>query len=192
MAEKINQKLVKELIDYHPDTGEIFWRVRDRRHFQNDGEHRYWNKRWAGMPAGYIQHNKILNQKYVVMPVLRTRQRAHRMIWLWVHGELPDDIDHINGCSTDNRILNLRSVDRTTNLRNRARFKNNTSGVTGVVWTRRNNKWRAQIRVNTKQKCLGYHADKFEAICARKSAEIRYGFHPNHGREPINSIQRHG
>ena len=28
---------------------------------------------------------------------------------------------------------------------------------------------------------LGCFKDKFEAICARKSAEFKYGFHMNHG-----------
>jgi hypothetical protein len=28
---------------------------------------------------------------------------------------------------------------------------------------------------------IGYFDDMFEAICVRKSAELRYNYHPNHG-----------
>jgi hypothetical protein len=185
VAIEITRELLQELLEYNPETGILTWKPREREWFTSDYRHRDWIKRWSGMSAGYVFHNKILDQKYVKVCVMGKRLLAHRVIWMLVHGQWPDDIDHINGCSTDNRLVNLRSVDRTTNLRNRARFKNNTSGVTGVVWTKRSQKWRAQIRVNTKQICLGLHADKFDAICARKSAENRYGFHPNHGRDPV-------
>ena len=59
--------------------------------------------------------------------------------------------------------------------------KNNSSGVTGVIWHKRYRKWQAQMKINSLQKHLGSFSDKFEAICARKSAENRFGFHPNHG-----------
>jgi len=61
---------------------------------------------------------------------------------------------------------------------------NNTSGVTGVYWNKRDRKWQAMIKVNNKQIHLGYFEGKTEAITARKIAEIKYGFHPNHGKQP--------
>jgi hypothetical protein len=43
---------------------------------------------------------------------------VHRIIWLMFNGKLPnDELDHINGDRTDNRIKNLREADRTTNCR---------------------------------------------------------------------------
>ena len=59
--------------------------------------------------------------------------------------------------------------------------KANTSGVTGVCFSKKGNKWFARIRLDGKSKHLGSFADKQDAIEARKDAEIKYGFHPNHG-----------
>lgn len=45
--------------------------------------------------------------------------RANRLAWAKVYGEFPkNEIDHINGIKTDNRIVNLREVTRCENMRN--------------------------------------------------------------------------
>ena len=51
---------------------------------------------------------------------------------------------------------------------------NNSSGVTGVGWSKKNNKWRARITLNNKEYHLGYFDDKNDAIKARKEAENKY------------------
>jgi hypothetical protein len=98
-----------------------------------------------------------------------------------VYGDEPQDIDHINGNRRDNRIANLRAVDRRENMRNARLRSNNTSGIVGVTFSRDRKKWVAQIN-DGKVRSLG-RFDKFEdAVEARKAAERRAGFHPNHGR----------
>lgn len=42
-------------------------------------------------------------------------------------------------------------------------------------------KWQALIRVESRFINLGYFEDINDAIAARKEAEIKYNFHPNHG-----------
>jgi hypothetical protein len=54
-------------------------------------------------------------------------------------------------------------------------LKNNTSGVKGVIYNKKNNKYRAFIRAG-KRIHLGYFRNKYEAAKARLSAEIKYGF----------------
>lgn len=49
--------------------------------------------------------------------------------------------------------------------------RNNSSGVTGVYWTRNVGKWLAAICRDGKLVNLGYFADKEDAIAARKAAE---------------------
>ncbi len=107
----------------------------------------------------------------------------HRLAWLYMYGEWPvGDIDHINGIRDDNRLINLRSVSRQENLRNRRTGRNNTSGVMGVNWDKSLGKWRSSIGIGGKTKHLGVSHYKWDVICLRKSAEMKYGFHLNHGR----------
>jgi hypothetical protein len=57
-------------------------------------------------------------------------------------------IDHINGDSKDNRIVNLRLVSRVTNNRNKKKSLNNTSGVTGVYfYYHKKKKWTSAFAV---------------------------------------------
>ena len=51
---------------------------------------------------------------------------------------------------------------------------NNTSGVTGVNWDKRYNKWEARIKKDYKQIHLGYFNDFEDAVKARKDAEKKY------------------
>ena len=59
---------------------------------------------------------------------------AHRVAWLYVYGEWPaGEVDHIDMDRANNRIANLRLVDRAQNVRNRAGAnRNNKLGVRGV------------------------------------------------------------
>jgi hypothetical protein len=101
-----------------------------------------------------------------------------------MNGEFPAkglDIDHINHDREDNQIKNLRVVTRSDNMRNAGKSKGNTSGATGVCWSKQNNKWKAQIGVAGGNKNLGFFTNKDEAIEARAEANIKYNFHTNHG-----------
>ena len=85
-------------------------------------------------------------------------------------------VDHIHGemSRNDNRKTNLRIGTYQDNLRNCRISKNNTSGVTGVVFRKDTQKWQAQIVVNFKNIHLGSFQYKDDAIKARKEAEEKY------------------
>ena len=125
---------------------------------------------------------------YLVVSFTREGRRvhylAHRMAWLLHTGEDPGDmqIDHIDGRRDQNIFSNLRLVDNQGNSMNRGKPSNNTSGVMGVYWNKTDKKWRVQISDRGEREGLGGFDDKFEAICARKSAENRIGYHENHGK----------
>lgn len=108
--------------------------------------------------------------------------RVHRIAWLMTYGSFPEhQIDHINHVRNDNRICNLRAVDNAENTKNKRMRSNNTSGVTGVSWYKRDEKWQAVVNVNGKAIHLGFYEDFQEAVLVRKRAERKYGFHVNHG-----------
>lgn len=96
----------------------------------------------------------------------------------WPSGE----IDHISGCRIDNRMRNMRDVTSSDNGKNSALSSINKSGFTGVHWNKRCSKWVANIGVNGKNKYLGSFPDINEAIAARAAANIKFGYHENHGR----------
>lgn len=108
---------------------------------------------------------------------------VHRIVWEMHNGPIPKGfiIDHDDRNKFNNNISNLRLVSYEQNQKNRSKSKNNTSGVTGVVWDKARCKWAAQIQVKGKNKTLGRFLDMTDAITARKTAEMLYGFHPNHG-----------
>lgn len=178
--EKLTPELLAELIDCNAETGELLWKTRPRHYFISSGNCAYWNRRWAGKPA----LASLGNRGYLTGGIFDEPYTAHRVVWAMVHKKWPDlELDHINGIKTDNRIANLREIDRTSQARNMPLPRHNTSGTVGVNFSKKKNKWCAQIGINRKRKDLGAFRTKEEAIAARKAGEIKYGFHPNHGRE---------
>lgn len=167
------------LIRYDGISGKFTHKKRSLSMFTDTQQWRSWNARFAGKEAGYV-HNDNCGNQYLILTINGNIIKAHRAAWFIVHGEMPDQIDHINGNGLDNRISNLRNVSNQDNQRNCRLRKDNKTGVVGV--RNMHGKFASQIRVNKKDIHLGVFSDFFEACCARKSAESKFGFHKNHGR----------
>ena len=112
---------------------------------------------WHIDSAGYVRGFK--NNKYI---------RMHNLICNSLF------IDHINHQRNDNRKINLRIVSVQNNVRNNSIRNTNTSGVTGVHYSKRYNKWIAQITINGKILHLGTFEKFDDAVSARKKAENKY------------------
>ena len=82
--------------------------------------------------------------------------------------------DHKNRNPLDNRKSNLRPCTVRENSQNKSKMKNNTSGIIGVHWDRRINKWVARIKTSEKRLLLGNFINKQDAIVARLNAEKQY------------------
>ena len=105
--------------------------------------------------------------------------KAHRLAWLYVHGEWPAaEIDHINCNKQDNRIENLRlCVNGIVNKQNpTGATRRNKSGHPGLFWFAKTNRWRVQITCDRKQIHLGYYKDIEEAAAVYAEAKAR--MHP--------------
>jgi hypothetical protein len=108
---------LKKVLTYNPDTGDFHWLITTSARAR------------AGCRAGNLSA-----LGYRVIKYLGRTYRAHRLAWLYVHGEWPSNqIDHINGDRQDNRIGNLRDVSAKVNLQNlRAAFPKSKTGLLGV------------------------------------------------------------
>jgi hypothetical protein len=167
-----SQEELASFLDYNPHSGEFHWKPRPDHKFK---------RLFIGKRA-----DKLRGGGYFCVKLFGRELRAHRLAWKYVNGADPaGEIDHINGDRADNRIANLRDVSRTVNGRNACRWSNNTSGVTGVYYIKADGVWAARIKVDGHSHHLGCFAEKDQAIAARKAAECRFGFHPNHGRAAL-------
>lgn len=163
--EKLPAELAHEYFTYDPKTGVLKWRVSR-----------------GGMKRGSVA-GSLHSGGYRQVGVFGLTYFVHRIAWLMDKGEWPaDQLDHINGVCTDNRICNLRPVSHTENLKNQKVYRNNTSGVVGVYKDAKSGKWRARIKVNGKTKSLGYYDTIEKAEAAIEEARHKYGFHVNHGK----------
>lgn len=151
---------------FYYDSGELLWNLSPRA------------SKKRGDAAGYIERFGYKKVQYKMKCYM-----AHRIIWEMHNGPIPDgmEIDHINHVRDDNRIENLRLVTHSDNQKNQKQHKTNTSGVTGVHWSKHRRKWVAKITINGKHFNLGGFDSKELAISARKNAEKWTGFHENHG-----------
>lgn len=176
--QRASAEQLRELLHYDPATGVLTWKPRDISLFKSKRDWLIWNTRFAGKQAMTATNE----HGYFVGRVFRVLYKAHRVVWAIVHGNHPKEIDHINGVRSDNRLANLRDVDRSNNMRNAARRKDNSTGVTGVSVSKATGKYRAQINTGETYISLGYFDTVAKAAAARKEAEAALLFHENHGR----------
>jgi hypothetical protein len=81
-------------------------------------------------------------------------------------------VDHKDRNGLNNKRGNLRLATVAQNQHNKNLASNNTSGVTGVYWNKREQKWTARIKRNGKCIHLGLHVAFDDAVAARHAAEI--------------------
>lgn len=84
------------------------------------------------------------------------------------------ETDHIDGYGLNNQKINLRSATHAQNNMNKFIQKNNTSGISGIDWIKRNKKWRVRIKFCQEYINLGRYLDKKNAIKVRNNAIIKY------------------
>lgn len=178
----LHVSLLHKYFLYDADTGLLSWRKRTPDMLPGnavcgrEGECAAWNTRYAGTQAFVAAGSNGYHHGTVAGRALK----AHRIAWAMTHGRWPTEVDHINGDRSDNRIANLREVNRQTNSRNRGRRSDNSSGVVGVRCVQ--GRWKARIHDNGKERHLGTFTSREAATAAWREAAERLGYHANHGR----------
>ncbi len=146
---------MRELFDYDPATG-IFTRTVT------------------------VSSNAMVGQKvgcpsrggYLRVRIDGKHHYCHRLAWLYCYGHFPEeDIDHINGNRSDNRIANLRLATRAENQQNISRIGHGKSGLVGAYWDRSRRRWYSKVRdpETGKQYRLGYYDAREDAHEAYKA-----------------------
>ena len=109
---------------------------------------------------------------------------AHRIIWEMHNGSIPEGmvVDHIDRIRNNNLIENLRICTFQENHFNRGKQSNNKSGFKGVSWHKQKQKWVAQIKLDGKNKFLGFFTCPEKAYLKYCETAIeRYGEYANLG-----------
>lgn len=143
MKRKIPEGFSEWLI-YNKETGLLYWKKSPAPCMKNK------LKDAAGTidGAGYVSIH-FNNKLY----------KGHRIAWYLQYGHWPtskEEIDHINGIRTDNRISNMRLVNRSLNQKNRIEHRNGR--LYGTAYHKRcpKNPWQGRTTVDGKAKSLGY------------------------------------
>jgi len=124
-----------------------------------------------GSIAGYIR-----TDGYTYIRVKNRQYLGHLLNWYYYYREWPkEQLDHLNGITSDNRIENLRDVSQSLNQQNQkqAPITNKSSGLLGV--SKNGSKWQARITIpGGTRKSLGGFNTPEEAAEAYKIAKRKY------------------
>lgn len=148
----ITQDRLKEVIFYDPESGIFKWKAITS------------NRVKVGDIAGRDNGNG-----YIRISIDGRGYYAHRLAWLYIHGELPKKgIDHKDGDGKNNKIENLRPASQAQNGQNQKLRTTNVSGHTGVSRHNIPGKWIATIWKNNKK----FHIGVFDSVSEANTAYL--------------------
>ncbi len=168
---QISGAVLRQILRYDPDSGDLFWLTRPQQMFPSADAAKAWNNRNANKKAftaidsyGY-RFGKIFGRSY----------RAHRVIWALQTGEWPsNEIDHANGIGSDNSWSNLRETNRAQNSQNTSSRRGSSSKYLGVSRKSGEKNWCAQIRAKDQKRYLGSFESEIDAALAYDAAALKH------------------
>jgi hypothetical protein len=155
--DELTVDVLKTYVHYCPESGVFTRKV-------NSG----------GWLAGSVAGGLSKSNGYWKVSVNGCQHFAHRLAWLYVHGEWPKySIDHINGDRLDNRIANLRDVPAYVNNQNQRKAQGGAlNALIGASRGKSKEKpWRARIHRAGKEFHLGIYETQEQAHEAYKKAK---------------------
>src|SRR5208283_788397 len=133
----LTQARAKELFDYDPETG-ILSRIK------KTSNARLGPTSQRQMPSGHL-----------VIRVDGKLYLTHRVIWLWMIGDLPEFIDHKDMSGANNRWENLRECTKSQNAMNANKRRTSSSKWKGVWYRQKAGNWEARIGIGGAGRYLG-------------------------------------
>jgi hypothetical protein len=150
MAKELPLQRICELLRYDEETGDLYWKI-DRTGAAK-----------TGTVAGSLD-----KEGYTTVKIDKSIYKAHRVIYgLSYSLSSFEEIDHIDGNKSNNKLSNLRAVSRAVNQQN--------NKVRGTYQHR--NCWQAVLKANGKKRYLGSFDTEEEAHQAYLAAKKIY--HP--------------
>ena len=127
------------------------------------------------MRAGAIA-GTLTNRGYRQLKIEQRFYSAGPLAFIWMTGRWPTKvIDHANCIKDDNRWSNLRAATRSQNAANGHIRKNKLySNLKGVTWSKRDQMFRATIKVNYRLINLGRFDTQEKAHAAYVAAARRH------------------
>ena len=173
-APHLDQKTLKRLLHYDPESGIFTW-------LHRPDAKGAWNTRYAGKAAGFDWPVPNSNVTYRSIRIFDWPFLGHRLAVLYMTGSWPEHgVDHKDLDGLNNRWTNLRPATKSQNGANTRIPQTNSTGFKGVS-TSYHGRFRATIRVDGRQKWLGYYdtpEEAHEAYCvaavARSGAYARF------------------
>lgn len=157
-SDVLTQARLHELFDYDEVSGNLIWKARTSRRIS------------VGDIAGY--HT---SQGYLAVRVDGRLYLAHRLIWMYLYGEFPvNEIDHRDGCGTNNRQANLRAATRAENAQNCKLRLDNALGVPGVYFNQRAGRYVARLEAFKSVRFTRAFVTIDQAASARAQAKARF------------------
>jgi hypothetical protein len=142
----ITQACLRELFTLDEDTGVLRWRRESRL-----------GRIKAGDVAGYLHNHKTTGTRWRIKIKDRTYARS-RLVFLYVHGWLPEMVDHKDRNTLNDRPDNLRAANSLQNTFNKGARKGKPSGLpkgVTLIKGKRHNPFLAQISIDGHLKKLG-------------------------------------
>jgi len=176
MKINLSVSFIRSILNYDPISGIFTWK-------QRQGEGRgvsIFNALYAGLPAGTIVSSNKSKTNYIAIKLNGKSYKAHRLAFLFMGENLPDEVDHLDHDGTNNKWENLRASNRLDNMKNLPIQKSNKTGVIGVNWHKAANKWQARaVDCSGKRVDIGRYDSFEDAVSARKKYEVEFKYYKN-------------
>jgi hypothetical protein len=166
MKREVTIEMLRSMIDYNPETGEMRWKERSGR-----ARARAKTGESIGCPRPPYRTVSIYGNKFYL----------HRVAFALANNRWPEPIcDHINGDPSDNRACNLREATHAQSAHN-TRGQKSRSGVKGVHWQSQNKKWCVRVSANGRHQYFGsFESVDKAAEAARRAREELHGEFARH------------